>query len=78
MPRIAGYEVVRAGDIGALNEDVVAGVARNEQPTEGSHDVGTVPDAIEKLVLQSEGPECSGHDNIGIDHQPELKRFVVS
>ena len=43
----------RAGDIGALKEDVVAEVAHNEQPAEGSHDVGAVPDEIEKLMLQS-------------------------
>lgn len=52
MPWIAGHEVVRASDIGALNEDIVAGVARNEQRADGSHDVGAVSDKIKKPTLQ--------------------------
>jgi len=50
---IPRYEIVRAGGIGTLDEDVIVRVAGDAQRADGSHDVGMIPDQIEKLALES-------------------------
>src|SRR6266496_6209239 len=53
MTLVTGYEIVRAGGIGALEEDIVAGVGRDLKRAGGKDEIGPVFNELKKLTTKS-------------------------
>ncbi len=53
MTLVTGYEIVRAGGIGALKEDIVAGVRRDLKRAGGKDEIGPVFNELKKLTTKS-------------------------
>ena len=53
MTQVAGYEIVRAGGIGAFEEDVVGGVAGDLKRLRGRDEVGAVLKELKELKPES-------------------------
>src|SRR6266436_559117 len=53
MTLVTGYEIVRAGGIGALEEDIVAGVRGDLKRAGGKDEIGPVFNELKKLTTKS-------------------------
>ncbi len=53
MALIAGDQVVRAGGIGTLEENVIGGVGRDLKRPGGRHEMGPIFEELEKLLPES-------------------------
>ena len=53
MTLVAGYEIVRAGGIGAFEEDVVGGVGGDLKRLRGRDEVGAVLKELKELKPES-------------------------